>query len=389
MRSKANVWAAVVGMFLAFVPALQAQITGSGTPGTLPVFTSSTVLGDSAVVQENVSGTEVRLKLGDLTRRGTLQILGPATSDIWTSYGENYVTGPAVNMGYLGASVGRSVGFMNVRPDALATGHNPSLRFYTVDVPRVIITKNGWVGVGTMNPSAYFHVVGDSTQYMIVERGAKQLYVNANWAGQNNYSQLANRNTDNMGLSLSSKDTSPEYLFVATNGSVGVGTTSPDSTKKLHVVGNARFDGTVTGTNIQAQYQDVAEWVPSRQDLAPGTVVVLDASLGNGVTASSAAYDTAVAGVVSAQPGIILGEASQSKEMIATTGRVKVRVDASRAPIAVGDLLVTSDERGVAMKSQPMDINGRKFHQPGTIIGKALEALADGQGEILVLLSLQ
>jgi hypothetical protein len=36
-----------------------------------------------------------------------------------------------------------------------------------------------------------------------------------------------------------------------------------------------------------------------------------------------------------------------------------------------------------------MEINGRQFHQPGTIIGKALEPLDGGVGEILVLLSLQ
>ena len=55
----------------------------------------------------------------------------------------------------------------------------------------------------------------------------------------------------------------------------------------------------------------------------------------------------------------------------------------------IGDLLVTSDMPGVAMKSEPIVINGRKLHSPGTLIGKALEPLANGQGEILVLLSLQ
>lgn len=44
---------------------------------------------------------------------------------------------------------------------------------------------------------------------------------------------------------------------------------------------------------------------------------------------------------------------------------------------------------GYAMKSQPLDLNGRKIHQPGTVIGKALEPLTGGEGEILVLLSLQ
>src|SRR5687768_15590096 len=42
-------------------------------------------------------------------------------------------------------------------------------------------------------------------------------------------------------------------------GNVGIGTTSPSY--KLHVVGDAHFQGTVTGTNIRATYQDVAEWV--------------------------------------------------------------------------------------------------------------------------------
>jgi hypothetical protein len=41
------------------------------------------------------------------------------------------------------------------------------------------------------------------------------------------------------------------------------------------------------------------------------------------------------------------------------------------------------------MKSEAVEFAGRKMHMPGTIIGKALEPLAKGQGEILVLLSLQ
>ena len=66
-----------------------------------------------------------------------------------------------------------------------------------------------------------------------------------------------------------------------------------------------------------------------------------------------------------------------------------MKVDASKAPIQIGDLLVTSDVPGVAMKSTPVEFAGRKMHMPGTIIGKALEPLEKGKGEILVLLSLQ
>ena len=75
--------------------------------------------------------------------------------------------------------------------------------------------------------------------------------------------------------------------------------------------------------------------------------------------------------------------------LVATTGRVKMKVDATNGPIQIGDLLVTGDKEGFAMKSIPLDIGGVRLHRPGTLIGKALEPLAKGTGEILVLLSLQ
>jgi hypothetical protein len=105
--------------------------------------------------------------------------------------------------------------------------------------------------------------------------------------------------------------------------------------------------------------------------------------------ASTQAYDTRVAGVVSERPGLALGEAGKGKALVATTGRVKVMVDATRAPIHIGDLLVTSDEEGVAMKSEPLNLGGAQIHRPGTLIGKALETLESGKAQILVLLSLQ
>jgi len=124
---------------------------------------------------------------------------------------------------------------------------------------------------------------------------------------------------------------------ITASGNVGVG--RPDPAYKLDVQGDICASGT-----IFAKYQHVAEWVPSSEKLSAGTVVVLDQAKSNQVVASTTAYDTRVAGVISAQPGITLGEKSKEKVLVGATGRVRVMVDATKAPINIGDL-VTSESR--------------------------------------------
>ncbi|HZS10467.1 MAG TPA: hypothetical protein VFD58_36905 [Blastocatellia bacterium] len=262
----------------------------------------------------------------------------------------------------------------------------------------------GDIGVGTATPGGVLDVQRASTGDILQRLwntgtgGAKLRYVAATGAtsqlqltdGVEWLMAIAGNNSIGMQFRVrNTTDTNSEAALAAAarmtilrNGNVGIGTTSPQA--KLDVAG----DLNVTG-NIAAKYQDVAEWVPARQPLAAGTVVSLDVTRPNAVAPSARAYDSRIAGVVSSQPGVILGEGGAGKVLVATTGRVKVRVDASRHPIRIGDLLVTSNRSGVAMRSRPVRVGSTLIHRPGTIIGKALEPLARGQGEILVLLSLQ
>jgi hypothetical protein len=253
---------------------------------------------------------------------------------------------------------------------------------------------SGPVGIGTTSPQADLDVVGFIRATTITSiptsgAGCEMLY-----AGGVAIFQSFNRSTSTYtpiqfsGSSWELDILGAPKAFMTTAGNLGVGTISPAA--KLDVNGNANFTGNVTVSgNIAAKYQDVAEWVSATAPLEPGTVVVLNPDKQNEVMPSERAYDTAVAGVVSASPGLILGEASPSKEKIATIGRVRVKVDASQGPIHTGDLLVTSAETGTAMRSEPVEVAGIKIHRPGTILGKALEPILSGKGEILVLLTLQ
>jgi hypothetical protein len=287
------------------------------------------------------------------------------------------------------------------------------ISFYTASggaftVPQMRILANGNVGIGVSSPTTKLDVNGTIN--------ATGLTVNGTPVGGSQWTtsgSTINYSGGNVGIGVSSPTTKLDVsgtinatgLTVngtpvngsqwATSGStinysggnVGIATASP--TEKLEVTGNVKVSGTVEGGNIKAKYQDLAEWVESSQELMPGTVVVLDSSKSNQVIASTQSYDSHVAGVISLQPGIALGEQGEGRVLVATTGRVKVKVDARNGPIRIGDLLVTSDREGFAMKSVPVEIGGVLIHRPGTLIGKALEPLAQGTGEILVLLSLQ
>lgn len=82
-----------------------------------------------------------------------LHVFSSATNDAAIGMGPDPVSGPAFNIGYGGASLGRSAAFLNVRPDASATAPNPSLRFFTGNTQRMIIDNEGFVGLGVANPA--------------------------------------------------------------------------------------------------------------------------------------------------------------------------------------------------------------------------------------------
>jgi hypothetical protein len=135
---------------------------------------------------------------------------------------------------------------------------------------------------------------------------------------------------------------------------------------------------------------DLAEPFPMKEEqIDKGSVVVIDKESPGRLRRSTHAYDKRVAGIVSGANGISPGIALTQEgvldqgQNVALTGRVYVKADASFGEIEPGDLLTTSDTPGHAMK-----VNDHARSQ-GAILGKAMSALKDGQGMVLVLVTLQ
>ncbi|HUL25884.1 MAG TPA: hypothetical protein VLW44_08955 [Streptosporangiaceae bacterium] len=149
-------------------------------------------------------------------------------------------------------------------------------------------------------------------------------------------------------------------------------------------------DGNVVVTgDIRLANADCAEdfEVASAEPVEPGTVMVLGDE--DTLQPSQHAYDKRVVGVISGagnyKPGIVLDRQSRQEKRspVALLGKVFCKVDARYAPIEVGDLLTTSDTTGHAMKATDP---AQAF---GSVIGKVLRPLLEGQGLIPVLIALQ
>jgi hypothetical protein len=126
------------------------------------------------------------------------------------------------------------------------------------------------------------------------------------------------------------------------------------------------------------------------QIVEPGMLVSIDPENAGRLTISSRAYDHRVAGIVSGAGGIETGFIMSQKGSIADgdtpvaiAGRVYCKADAAFGKIRPGDLLTSSPVPGHAMKVKNLKKAG------GAIVGKAMTALEEGRGEVLVLVTLQ
>ncbi len=188
------------------------------------------------------------------------------------------------------------------------------------------------------------------------------------------------------------------------NGSLGVGTTSPSGTLHVSGVGNValgvptrvgahraadQFALWVQGNvyargNFACTAIDVAEAFPMSsmvRPMEPGDVVMIDREADEMLKLAAGAYNSQVAGVITTEPGIVLGD-ERDGHQIALVGRVPVKASTENGPIRRGDLLVSASTPGLAMRGDASSV------RIGMVIGKAMSELDEGEGEVWVLVNL-
>ena len=143
---------------------------------------------------------------------------------------------------------------------------------------------------------------------------------------------------------------------------------------------------TITGGSDLAEPFSIST---TDQPVSEGEVVVIDEANPGQLKLTDRPYDTRVAGVVSGANGIHPGIQMHQQGLleggknVALTGRVYVQADTSNGAIKPGDLLTTSSTPGHAMKVTD------HAKAAGAILGKAMTALSEGKGMVLVLVTLQ
>jgi hypothetical protein len=132
----------------------------------------------------------------------------------------------------------------------------------------------------------------------------------------------------------------------------------------------------------------VHERFPVCEPVEAGEVLVSSADHPGAFCLGRTASDPGVFGIVTGDPVPLASTATEHNETatrsfaaVALGGVAVCKVDASYGPISVNDLLATSPTVGHAMRATA--------HNPGTILGKALEPLDAGTGVIRILVMLR
>ncbi|HZU28177.1 MAG TPA: hypothetical protein VFA04_21785 [Bryobacteraceae bacterium] len=318
------------------------SITGSGTPNTIPQFTSATVVGDSPIIQSNG-----RVAIGSVNPQALFEVFD-ATGDRPAPY----------------AVLGHSI----CPHDNFCGGIRGDADNYGIGVIGI--------GNGETTGGGVYGATFSKTGFAFGARG-DAVGTTGNAVGV-------------FGRAASRDGTGGQFVNLA-RGNIIVGSSGPEGASKnvFRVDGQGRVFADGGFRPFGADFAESMQVTGDRGYYEPGDLLAIDRSGARRLARSHSAYSTLVAGIYSTRPGVLgslysADETESSGEVpVAITGIVPCKVSAENGPIEPGDLLVSSTTPGHAMKGTD------RSKMLGAVVAKALEPLRGGKGLIQVLITLQ
>jgi hypothetical protein len=202
---------------------------------------------------------------------------------------------------------------------------------------------------------------------------------------------FSNTNTANgsAAVQISTNGTNSTALKVnhtGSNGNIAVFQSAGANVARIDKTGKGFFNG---GT--QTSGADVAEAFAvtgNRSEYEPGDVLVIASGHKRTVEKCHEAYAVNVIGVHATKPGVLLTERDGEANMddlvpMGVVGVLPTKVCNAGGAIKAGDMLVSSNRRGYAMKADPKKL------KVGMAIGKALEDFSGKKGMIEVFVNVK
>lgn len=350
---------ACVGLLaLSSLSLASAQVTGSGSKNTVPLWTGTTALGNSKITQ-NGGNVGINTK----TPGGQLDVESAST------------TKPSI----VGGSSGSIAGYFQTTATASTA--------LQANAAATTGSSNAFYGV-TTSPDG-FGIIGANNA--TTGSGGGVLGTSNNGSPGVNGSNLATSGfTSGIYGSTSSPNGVVALLRAQSGGDIltgqlGVGLAAVN-VARIDSTGKGFFDGgTETGGADFAESVSVSN---SRASYEPGDLFVIDPHATRQLALASEPYSTLVAGIYSTKPGVLatthrMADIPNDEIPLAIVGIVPCKVSAENGSIHPGDLLVTSGTSGYAMKGTD------RSRMLGAVVAKALQPLENGKGMIQVLVTLQ
>ena len=310
----------------------------------------------------------------------------------------------------------------------------------------------GNVGIGTTSPTAPLNIISTSHP-QIVSQGDEtysEFQMVDGQAGGVTFS--LNSGYPNAGdFTIRESGVADRFTIKKTTGNVGIGTTNPTSAKlqiynaetatnlygvyidhdetsttyALWITGDGTYgigldansddncyDGDGPGGCSLNDYAEMMEFSELPED---GDVIIIDIENPSELKVSDKPYDKLVAGIASEEPAMVIGSYGITIKgwdkgnitrdgyytyPLAISGRKRINVNDENGEIMPGDLLVTSSERGKAMKFTLLKFNGDESSQEladklneneqrrNSILGKAMTSKGK-DNKVLALITLQ